>query len=618
MMGDYITATSASSGTSRGSTSGSGGSSSGRIVIPPDKWPGMYMQAHIYPTRQKDSTHFLFSWNDYAVDYDEIVSVRLYLTTTPYDEIKANDSWSVGDENPFSDSMANVINYNITSQAKSGELYETWLPSGYTVVAAIQFRATVIIPWYEVSDGDATTVYTNYPVQVGLITHTRIIRQTSSNLITDQYPSVTLENKHLKIGLACQGKRVIEFHRTDVPYGGDSGITDEETLNETLYTTMLNQEFDNPYLGYFYFGNYAATKRWGKGSHTVGVSFQSSENQALISSAIDSAIGQINSVMNEFGISFRRSGDSGDITITVDTEQNLYGIDLATSSYVYGGTWSVSSGNGVITSAEVKIACDFQSGGAYFEKYETVVFEELLQSMGAGFDQVEYPHNTIHTDFNYWNKKSTMYEKDANILRLLYSDQIGDGASCLEVCKTFNIPKGVYIPSEDQSDAVLSVPINSFLDAGCSYEVRAFVVDSNGMVSATSPWVTIETPAFWGWDWDVSNGPEYNASAYQTSLAHIAVTSRGCVGNFSYLVWNDLCAKVLEVRTVAGSPWDEKYAKYDETRMTSEDRKLTAKRFNSLRYNTYTEWDAVNPGDVVYGSYFTGIADQINIWIDWL
>lgn len=115
------------------------------------------------------------------------------------------------------------------------------------------------------------------------------------------------------------------------------------------------------------------------------------------------------------------------------------------------------------------------------------------------------------------------------------------------------------------------------------------------------------------WSWTSSNG---SAGDSQTSAAYSAVTGKGKLSNFSYLVWNDLCDKVKEILDSLGRSWDTTYASYSATRMTSSDKKLTAVRFNSLRRNVSTSYSAVSRGSTVYGSYFTGLASQINSWID--
>lgn len=118
------------------------------------------------------------------------------------------------------------------------------------------------------------------------------------------------------------------------------------------------------------------------------------------------------------------------------------------------------------------------------------------------------------------------------------------------------------------------------------------------------------------WSWNSSNG---SASATQTKSAYNAITNKGTTDGFSYLVWNDMVDKVYEILDAIGGSWNSKYASYSATKMSSTDKSLTAKRFNSLRYNIglhySTEIDEVYRGDTVYGRYFTMLSNCINSWI---
>lgn len=118
------------------------------------------------------------------------------------------------------------------------------------------------------------------------------------------------------------------------------------------------------------------------------------------------------------------------------------------------------------------------------------------------------------------------------------------------------------------------------------------------------------------WSWSSSNG---TATSSQTSKALSAVKNKGSLLNFSYLVWNDMVDKVKEVQEAKGKSWMTKYASYSATKMSSSDKRLTATRFNSLRYNIgyyySTGIPEVSKGNIVYGYYFTTLANCINQWI---
>lgn len=80
-----------------------------------------------------------------------------------------------------------------------------------------------------------------------------------------------------------------------------------------------------------------------------------------------------------------------------------------------------------------------------------------------------------------------------------------------------------------------------------------------------------------------------------------------------------MCDKVKEVLDAIGASWDSQYASYSSTRMSSSDKALTARRFNSLRYNIGSYYptgiNEVSRGDTVYGWYFITITNSLNMWI---
>lgn len=130
------------------------------------------------------------------------------------------------------------------------------------------------------------------------------------------------------------------------------------------------------------------------------------------------------------------------------------------------------------------------------------------------------------------------------------------------------------------------------------------------------------------WSWTSSNG---TASPSQTQKAYTAITSKGEITDFSYLVWNDMVDKVVEIENAEGTPWHTApygsstniYLTAANTKMSSSDKTLTAKRFNSLKFQIGSavgtnNLQDVDPDDPVLGSYFTLLADRINVWIDTL
>ena len=116
------------------------------------------------------------------------------------------------------------------------------------------------------------------------------------------------------------------------------------------------------------------------------------------------------------------------------------------------------------------------------------------------------------------------------------------------------------------------------------------------------------------WDWNISNG---NASAQQTKLAYQAITSQGSLDDFSYVVWNDMVNKVIQIVDARCVVWNADYGTEDDTKMTSIDRELTAKRFNALWWNlshfvTVSGAKKVSAGDLVIGSYFIALTESMN------
>lgn len=156
------------------------------------------------------------------------------------------------------------------------------------------------------------------------------------------------------------------------------------------------------------------------------------------------------------------------------------------------------------------------------------------------------------------------------------------------------------------------------LKPGTRYSVSIEAEDLvTGWSNSWSDRVTTDKILVSAWRWSSSNG---TASASQTKAAYTALTNNGSTSDFSYLVWNDMCSKVIEIENAAGLTWSTKYASYADTKMSSSDKVLTATRFNSLRYNIGRSYSTgineVASGDTVYAWYFTTLARCMNEWID--
>ena len=153
-------------------------------------------------------------------------------------------------------------------------------------------------------------------------------------------------------------------------------------------------------------------------------------------------------------------------------------------------------------------------------------------------------------------------------------------------------------------------------DSFGTYQVRLTVYNGDKSASATR---SVTLRSIEKWSWNSSNG---RATAGQTYNAYQAVTGNGNVSDFSYLVWNDMCAKVYAIREAVGNigAWDTAYGTYSAAQMSSGDKVMTAARFNNLKNQIGTQIGTgindVKSGDIIRGSYFTTLTSRMNDWID--
>ena len=205
-----------------------------------------------------------------------------------------------------------------------------------------------------------------------------------------------------------------------------------------------------------------------------------------------------------------------------------------------------------------------------------------------------------------------------------------------------------YAPDENEGNRNISFtfPIDGDLFPGGTYRIRvtAFVPTDNGDTlwavyadkdgSATDAYVTIPeyyAPEIEYWSWDISNG---NASEEETITAYNAIKPYGAIidrdtRNFSYLVWNDMVEKVLDLGNIIDGEyvqWDDTHESSWGTKMTPKDTMLTAVRFNSLIRNIEAYGDRldigtipysdipypVEQGDIVLGEYFITLTNYMN------
>ena len=132
------------------------------------------------------------------------------------------------------------------------------------------------------------------------------------------------------------------------------------------------------------------------------------------------------------------------------------------------------------------------------------------------------------------------------------------------------------------------------------------------------------------WSWSTLDD---GTDSSERQLAYKAITNKGLISDFSYTVWNDLVNKVYSItnKTLDNSAsiggWltenansNTTYLSYNDTKMSAEDRVLTADRFNAVKYNigarvSTSLTDRVK-GDIVKGNYFITLTNCLNAWIE--
>ena len=457
-----------------------------------------YCQCAIYPTRDGKNRMF-FTWNTSLTTNKKYFSFVGRIWYFFYDgdpnELQFKDSYTLSQVSNgaprswFSNKTLNVkgsLSSIPLNNCPNGDLWYDWVD---------------VTKYPEYEEGSLCFAFAYYysnekKYRVALCWCT----PPAENRVIASAPSFEFDTStgNFTIGTAMEGRRILEFYnesKADVTSTGNN-----DTLHEFLLTTLLDTERHKPmecYAAYYEDVLSARICRWQKGQYTMGVNFRSDTNKTTISTAIDEALEQINSILKAYDIFFTRNGvTTGDLSIIVDSEKTLFGKDLSVGGYYYGGQWETTiDGNGNITSATVKLANDVYE--AYpFSTYKTTALEEILQAMGCGFDQTEICDDTIHIEFNYLNKPDTLKYRDKAILQLLYSDYVHPGDNAFAVSKALNLPKGVYCPSAANSDTAMTIPGTNFIDFESSdtIKVRAFIVNENGQMSGTTNWVYVEPP----------------------------------------------------------------------------------------------------------------------------
>ncbi len=546
-------------GGSNGSSGGTAGGT-GRVTSGVDG----YLQA--YQTR--DGTAHVFLTYIKTSDVDYIEDIKLF---------QVEGIFNLDNMDPVTGYPITYVDvYNIS--LNEGDFYRTWFfcDEGTTY----HFRAVF--------------TYRNHS---GGLRYHRWYTYAFKRSMKYSAPSVSYSsgNNTFNISTSVSGRRVVEFERTD-GYN-PTGKTNNQRLLFYL-TSLVNLEFG--YSGYYKSKNYYELERWPVGSYTVGVSYTSSvpsSEESRLYGYITDAISKINSALSGTGVSFTVTTGSGDINVLWGTHEELWGWTPSFSVGWYNGTWNTWASNGYIYEGEVKLRYD----EVWHQSFEGIVLEELVQCLGCGHDQLELPENTIFSDFLYLNKPSVIGTDDQAVIDILYKESLQPGSYSWEIATEINPPKGHITTFSN------SMNLN-FLESDKPYRARAWIIQSDGDLSATSNWVYFTTPIRPdNWYWNTSELNAFNGNGEITEI--------------SYIRWNLFIDRVNEFRDYKGYSWIPSTVFVPgvgtiNTKMSSSDRKLYAERFNAVREaigNLYsTGITDKSRGDKVYGHYFITLQDSLN------
>lgn len=321
-----------------------------------------------------------------------------------------------------------------------------------------------------------------------------------------------------------RGAKLLEFR--DIDAYNSMSEQDIEARANFMLSSMINLEGYGDYRA-FYENCNAVLHRWPKNrTYTVGFvslggTCEGIDYEIMVKSTMKNVISEINSYMQEFGIRFSwqpGSGADADVVVRYGTMGNLWP-DLYPSGYtgarVQGGRWYTWwDDDGEIYQARVDIAAEAH----YYTTFTRICLEEFYQALGCGYDQWEYPENTTTVEMGGMHQPEYITEKDAEMLRLTYSDMISAGEAIESVSVSLDLPYGVKCVRKDgPSNSTDRVSVG-FLKPGHRYQVRAWVVGEGGDMSVLEgvEWLTIEidnTPQKWSWTSIGPSGAVYRASA---------------------------------------------------------------------------------------------------------
>lgn len=175
--------------------------------------------------------------------------------------------------------------------------------------------------------------------------------------------------------------------------------------------------------------------RWPPGVVYVNVITQTTgSNTNAIKQRINEWIAWMNDLVEDSGTYFQLGStttkNARQMQVYIGTHTQLYGYnpDDITSgeTQVYGGTWEYYYWGDCIYEARVKLCCDDRYPFNYCDPpFEGIVFEELTEASGPGYDQFNI-NNTVFSEVAYPGKTiggppGESWTRDENVIKILYS-----------------------------------------------------------------------------------------------------------------------------------------------------------------------------------------------------
>lgn len=337
-------------------------------------------------------------------------------------------------------------------------------------------------------------------------------------------PTVSYNNSTNTISVSSSktGRFLMEFYRS----GYNPTGYNERTRNEFFLTSLVGVNAWDEGDGGYYKLNSKTLSRWRKNkTYTVGIEYLDTRNRATLYSAINDVVWEINQTMSEFGIEFEKiatnsyANTTGDITFICGSHEELFGYEADYSSW-YNGQWTTyEDDDGYIESATIKIRND----GQWHCTFKSCILEEMLQTLGAGRDQLDYLDNTVHSQFIYLNKPDYLTTVDSNILRIVYSSSLDAGMYSKEVATKINPTNGATIVTNGQK--------LSFLTPGYTYYAKIYVVNSYDDFSYPAS-ITISVPS----------------KTRPSNFSWIYPKTKGGSFNLTAAEWNDLTSRINAFR----------------------------------------------------------------------